>query len=149
MAVIKFTKAKKIPRHFVFQFPACRYSDVARDLILRRDQVELGRRLGSGNFGVVYLANVHVSTGGTTAAAVKEPKAGEVGEFEKEVEIVCKVHQLGGHPNIVSALGYVPEGQNRGKPLLVLEYCPLGDLKAYVVLPSPCRAMGGKSTLRT
>ena len=108
------------------------YSDVARELVLRRDQVELGRRLGSGHFGAVYLATLHRSAGGTTAAAVKEPKAGEVGEFEKEVEVVCKVHRLGSHANIVGALGYVPEGRNGGRPLLVLEYCPLGDLKAFL-----------------
>ena len=41
-----------------------------------------------------------------------------------------QVHRLDGHPNVTAMLGFVPEGQNDGVPLLALELCETGDLKS-------------------
>ena len=62
------------------------------------------------------------------AAAVKQPSRGALVDFVDEVNILCKVYHLGGHPNFASMIGFVPEGQNDGVPLLVLELCELGDV---------------------
>ena len=45
---------------------------------------------------------------------------------------LLQVHRLGGHPNVTAMLGFVPEGKNGGVPLLALELCEEGDLKAYL-----------------
>jgi len=108
------------------------YSCVEEQATMTRNQVELGKVLGKGEFGLVYRANVFGSGGGMMVAAVKQPSRGALADFSDEVDILCKICRLGGHPNVAGMIGFVPKSQNDGVPLLVLELCELGDVKAYL-----------------
>ncbi|KAI9758525.1 MAG: hypothetical protein M1835_000590 [Candelina submexicana] len=73
--------------------------------------------LGCGAFGTVYKA-INVSTGNKYAA-----KEFHSGNWKKEVEILKSVS----HEHIVTFVDFSEEQ----KPLLVMEYLPLGNLEAH------------------
>ncbi len=84
---------------------------------------QLTKRLGSGGFADVYLAE-HVYL--KTLAAVKLLQAdwtgGDVQSFQEEAIIIAKL----AHPHIVRILDF---GIERGIPYLVMEYAPNGTLR--------------------
>jgi len=115
--------------------------------VLPRSAVHLDGELGSGNFGTVFAGMVALpGAGARTACAVKEPNEEGLRDFDAELQIMAKLVQLGGHPHIVAVLGSV-KGQKGRTPMLVLELCPLGSLKALLKsqrdCPPPVREMVG------
>ena len=108
------------------------YSNVEERAVLACNQMELGKVLGTGNFGKVYEATVHLLSGEIITATVKQPNPEAHADFSDEVDILSKVSRLGGHRNIVGMVGFVREDQNQGTPLLALEHCALGDLQSYL-----------------
>ncbi|KAJ4896388.1 Protein kinase superfamily protein [Raphanus sativus] len=90
---------------------------------------ELGPKLGSGSFAVVWLAK-HRSSG--LEVAVKEidkkklsPKVRD--NLLKEISILSTIH----HPNIIRFYEAIETGD---RIFLVLEYCSGGDLAEYINL---------------
>ncbi|KAF3526291.1 hypothetical protein F2Q69_00049718 [Brassica cretica] len=90
---------------------------------------ELGRRLGSGSFAVVWLAK-HRSSG--LEVAIKEidkkklnPKVRD--SLLKEISILRTID----HPNIIRLHEAIETGD---RIFLVLEYCSGGDLAEYITL---------------
>ncbi|QDU23779.1 protein kinase domain-containing protein [Urbifossiella limnaea] len=93
------------------------------ELLVLQDY-ELGKELGHGGMGAVYLAR-HVTTGAPAAVKVMLPKvaAGEraVAHFRREIRNTAALD----HPNVVRCLGH---GFSRGAFFLVLEYCDGGSV---------------------
>ncbi len=48
----------------------------------------------------------------------------------------CTAPSSAGHPNIIGVLGCVRTGANKEPPMLVLELCTRGDLKAFLATAS-------------
>uniref|UniRef100_A0A3Q3Q6T5 receptor protein-tyrosine kinase n=1 Tax=Monopterus albus TaxID=43700 RepID=A0A3Q3Q6T5_MONAL len=90
-----------------------------------RDNVVLGRVLGSGVFGRVVEATISglIHSGSTTKAAVKMVKSQSLMS-----ELKVLVH-LGPHLNVVNLLGACTRG---GPVYLITEFCCHGDLVNYL-----------------
>jgi len=101
------------------------------EMTLNRKAVTLGDVIGEGNFGKVHsgTAKDPQRDNAVVRVAVKSPSAGARLEFEAEMEIMGQLTRLGGHDHIVRVVGCV-YGQ---RPLLVLELCQGGSLKAMLV----------------
>ena len=56
-------------------------------------------------------------------------------DFKEEMTFMGALVQIGGHRNIVGVAGFV---QNANQPLLLLEYCAFGSLKAVLVELNRC-----------
>ena len=97
-------------------------------LTLQRKAISFGDVIGEGNFGKVRagVAKDPQRGGAKIAVAIKSPSANARVEFEAEMEIMGQLTRLGGHPHIVGVVGCV----YGNRPLLVLEFCAGGNLKA-------------------
>ena len=97
-------------------------------MTLKRIAVILTKMIGEGNFGKVFLGTAEDprQNGAVIPVAIKSPSADATIEFEAEMEIMSQLTRLGGHPHIVEVVGCV-YGE---EPLLVLEFCAGGSLKA-------------------
>lgn len=87
--------------------------------------------LGHGHFGVVRKGSVKTDGDGEYPVAVKSlrdyPTSRDLEEFLGEIVLMQKVGQ---HPNIVSMIGCCLDANRQC--MLVVEYCPLGDLQTYL-----------------
>lgn len=97
-------------------------------MTLPRKSISLGDVIGQGNFGKVYAGTAKdPQRGGSKIfVAIKSPSPTARLEFEAEMEIMGQLTRLGGHPHIVGVVGCV----YGDRPLLVLEFCAGGSLKA-------------------
>jgi hypothetical protein len=97
-------------------------------MTLKRIAVTFTKMIGEGNFGKVFLGTAQDprQNGAVVPVAIKSPSADATIEFEAEMEIMSQLTRLGGHPHIVEVVGCV-YGE---PPLLVLEFCAGGSLKA-------------------
>ncbi|KAJ9585160.1 hypothetical protein L9F63_003051, partial [Diploptera punctata] len=95
-------------------------------------RLELGRQIGKGAFGRVFLARAEAIAGipGYLTVAVKKLKnkanADEVEEFLSEIAMMKRV---GRHPNVVTMLGCCTLKQPY---CMLMEYIPCGDLLQYL-----------------
>jgi len=101
------------------------------DMLLNHEDVTVSDVfLGHGHFGVVRKGALH-RVDGEYPVAVKSlrdrPSSRDLNEFLGEILLMQKV---GKHPNIVSMIGCCLDANNRC--MLVVEYCPLGDLQTYL-----------------
>lgn len=106
------------------------------DVVLSREDVVVSDVvLGHGNFGEVRKA-VLKTGGGECPVAVKwlrdHPTARDTERFVHEILLMQTV---GKHANIVSMIGCCLDANKRC--MLVVEYCPLGDLQTYLSKVSP------------
>ncbi|CAH1785216.1 unnamed protein product, partial [Owenia fusiformis] len=112
------------------------------DLLLELDNFEvsfssltLRQVIGQGAFGKVVCAELHASTrimrnAQLPMVAVKMLKDGALEEDAQNLRSEIKLmKQLGRHKNIVSMVACCTTGP---KVCLVMDYCPLGDLKNYL-----------------
>ncbi len=96
------------------------------------ERLRLGRVIGQGAFGLVYMGMAEGINGvvGPTTVAIKQLKANadelERREFLAEMEIL---KQIGRHPNIVALYGCCTLQHPQ---CVVMEYVPYGDLKQYL-----------------
>ncbi|XP_029924287.1 platelet-derived growth factor receptor beta-like isoform X2 [Myripristis murdjan] len=95
-----------------------------------RENVALGRVLGSGAFGRVVKATVSglLHSHSSTKAAVKMLKPGSSAGQSLMSELKILVH-LGPHLNVVNLLGACTRG---GPVFLITEFCRHGDLVDYL-----------------
>ncbi|MEM3062175.1 MAG: protein kinase [Nitrososphaerota archaeon] len=87
--------------------------------------IEIGNRLGGGNFGDVFKGTWN----GTTTVALKKLKSSEhLEEFAKEADVLQSLN----HPNIVRFLGIYTS--NTGEQFIVMEYLSKGSLDVLLAL---------------
>ncbi|XP_025414256.1 tyrosine-protein kinase receptor torso-like isoform X2 [Sipha flava] len=101
------------------------------DVVLRREDVIVSDVvLGHGNFGEVRKA-VLKTDGGELPVAVKWLRDHPTGrESERFIHEILLMQTVGKHVNIVSMIGCCLDVNKRC--MLVVEYCPLGDLQTYL-----------------
>jgi serine/threonine protein kinase len=96
------------------------------------DRLELGRQIGKGAFGRVFVARAEAIVGipGYSTVAVKKLKnkasSDELEEFLSEIAMMKRV---GRHPNVVTMLGCCTLKQPY---YMIMEYVPCGDLLHYL-----------------
>ncbi|XP_037135998.1 receptor-type tyrosine-protein kinase FLT3 isoform X2 [Syngnathus acus] len=101
-----------------------------------RENLELGKELGSGAFGTVVQATANGINGVSQQVAVKMLKEKHQ-EVEKEAlmsELKMLTH-IGHHNNIVNLLGACTDS---GPIYLIFQYCCHGDLLNYLKSRSEC-----------
>lgn len=92
---------------------------------INKKDVVLGKRLGGGNFGEVFLAKIGDDT--VAVKTIKEESM-ETVEFMKEAHVMKKFN----HPNLVRLIGVC----TKDLPLyIVTEYVENGDLLSYLRRP--------------
>ncbi|KAL5457393.1 hypothetical protein EMCRGX_G034645 [Ephydatia muelleri] len=93
--------------------------------------------IGHGQFGEVFRATLHKGTPGEVLVAVKTTKKNssekDKADFLKEMTVMSTLL----HPNIIRFYGAVHKAAD--SDLIVLEYLPFGDLKAYLTKTAPSR----------
>ncbi|XP_037570651.2 tyrosine-protein kinase receptor torso [Dermacentor silvarum] len=94
------------------------------------ETLELHEEIGRGAFSVVHRAHVWVGKVRETVAVkmLKDlPTSEERRNLQREIELLKLV---GKHANVVSMRAYCTMGPRLA---LVVEYCPLGDLRTYLL----------------
>lgn len=133
--VISVNRHKQMPKNSMYTFANETYSasggtstHLGSQMTLDRKTITLGKVIGEGNFGKVYLGTAKdpLRGGAIIKVAIKSPSTDALADFEAEMEIMGQLTQLGGHANIVSVVGCVYGDE----PLLVLEFCGGGSLKS-------------------
>ena len=93
---------------------------------LKRDDIQLGDRLGGGNYGEVYQAKYHKMI--VAVKTIKEDSM-ETEEFMKEAHVMKKLQ----HPNLVKLIGVC----SQSLPMyIVQEFVPHGDLLSFLRRPN-------------
>ncbi|KAK3697936.1 hypothetical protein QZH41_013018, partial [Actinostola sp. cb2023] len=98
-----------------------------------REKICIMKIIGNGAFGLVHKGRVHgigSNTVGWSVVAIKSPYAdatdAEVRDLMKEFELL---KALKPHPHVIKLLGC---GEDEGRPLVIIEYVPFGDLLGYL-----------------
>lgn len=120
------------PRHFLqLQRNAFRLLRKSGDTYeIPFETLELREKIGQGAFSVVHRAHVWLGKVRETVAVkmLKDnPTSEERRNLQREIELLKLV---GKHTNVVNMRAYCTMGPRLA---LVVEYCPLGDLKTYLV----------------
>eukprot|EP01134_Creolimax_fragrantissima_P007431 CFRG7431T1 len=93
---------------------------------IQNADIKRNRKLGSGQFGVVYSGTLRQASG-QIECAIKElvdRDAEHMEEFQKEAELMMEAHS----PNVVSCFGVTQDD-----PICIIqELMPLGDLYTYL-----------------
>ncbi|XP_048588906.1 fibroblast growth factor receptor 4 isoform X2 [Nematostella vectensis] len=98
-----------------------------------REKISILKVIGNGAFGLVYKGRVHglgTNRPGWNLVAIKSPYADasdrETRDLMKEFELL---KTLKPHPHVIKMLGC---GEDDGRPLVIIEYVPHGDLLGYL-----------------
>ncbi|TRY89941.1 hypothetical protein DNTS_032923 [Danionella cerebrum] len=112
----------------------CRGVQLMKSTDLGRHSLLYIKELGRGWFGKVLLGEVHVGLG-STQVVVKELKASASVQEQKQFLDEVQPYRVLQHPALLQCLSQCAEITPY---LLVMEHCPLGDVKGYL---RSCRAM--------
>ena len=93
----------------------------------RRQSFTYVRELGSGAFGVVSLGFMD----GKEVAYKTLKNVHDDEQFNCMIKEMNTMSNLRPHPNLVNLLGVCTEEMEQKQIYLILEYCPLGDLKTF------------------
>ena len=98
---------------------------------LNNDDVELVDKIGRGNFGDVYRANLHLKKGGKRIAAVaaKTCKVTLPEEQKKKFLLEGRILKQYDHPNIVKFIGICVQKQ---PIMIIMELVPGGSLLSFL-----------------
>ncbi|XP_055301547.1 uncharacterized protein LOC129568055 [Sitodiplosis mosellana] len=100
-----------------------------------RNKLILGKELGAGAFGIVRKATAQgiMANEEETQVAVKMVKNISSNEVMRALisELKIMVH-LGQHLNVVNLLGSVTQDIAKFELMVIVEYCPFGNLKSYL-----------------
>ncbi|XP_013389016.1 fibroblast growth factor receptor 3-like [Lingula anatina] len=104
-----------------------------RDVEIRRQNIKLMEKIGSGAFGQVFRGNIFNLDGkqNWSIAAVKTAKdtsdTSLCSEIMKELKVMLELQP---HPNVVRLLGSCT--RDDAVPLIIVEYLPNGNLQDYL-----------------
>ena len=96
----------------------------AQRAVLREHGYEMKEQIGRGGFAHVFLVS-SLRYGLDFAAKVTPYKGNLSGEDVSEIKSLMNLH----HPNIINMYDFFVEA---GELYVILEYCPLGNLRSYV-----------------
>lgn len=99
---------------------------------ISHDRLELGRQIGKGAFGRVFVARAEAIVGipGYSIVAVKKLKnKASPDELEEFLSEIAMMKRVGRHPNVVTMLGCCTLKQPY---YMIMEYVPCGDLLHYL-----------------
>ncbi|XP_031632064.1 vascular endothelial growth factor receptor 3-like [Contarinia nasturtii] len=100
-----------------------------------RDKIELGRVIGSGAFGKVYLSSAEgiLSQGEKTDVAIKMAENIADNEMMKALISELKIMiYLGKHLNVLNLLGAVTKNISKRELLIIVEFCPFGNVQSFL-----------------
>ena len=100
----------------------------------RNNAFTVGKEIGKGNFGSVYIGKLNWLHGNGTKVAVKSISTlvneKELRDALVEIKVMGDVNP---RLNLVSMIGScTSEAKSRGKIWLILEFCSYGDLRQYL-----------------
>ena len=95
----------------------------------------MGYLLGQGQYGAVYVGTADNIYGPeTTKVAVKQAKHGsDQNQFYAIIDELKILSNLAMHPNLVNLLGACTSNSHLNEVYLLLEFCPFGDLKKFLL----------------
>jgi len=101
---------------------------------INRNSFTVGKEIGKGNFGSVYIGKINWHDGAGTKVAIKSiPTSMNEKELRDALIEVKVMGEVNPRLNLVSMIGAcTSEAKSRGKIWLILEYCSFGDLKQYL-----------------
>ncbi|XP_014212347.1 vascular endothelial growth factor receptor 3-like, partial [Copidosoma floridanum] len=103
---------------------------------ISRENVRLGKELGSGAFGVVYKAEAHgiIAEKSISTVAVKTIRKNAdlmyISTLAKELKIMI---YLGQHLNVINLLGACTKNIAKRELLVIVEFCRFGNLRSYLL----------------
>jgi hypothetical protein len=100
-----------------------------------KDNFTISHLIGEGQFGTVFVGTARGIYGpGDTKVAIKQVKntldENQLTTIIDELKILSNFHM---HINLVNLLGACTTDINKNEVYLLLEYCPFGDLKDFLV----------------
>eukprot|EP00095_Tigriopus_kingsejongensis_P002783 snap_masked-scaffold623_size123039-processed-gene-0.5 protein:Tk02783 transcript:snap_masked-scaffold623_size123039-processed-gene-0.5-mRNA-1 annotation:"hypothetical protein DAPPUDRAFT_302459" len=105
-------------------------------LEIDRPNFKMGQLLGSGNFGAVYVGEATglLHPGSVSTVAIKTVSdALDVSQFSSLMGEMKILTNLDLNLNLINLLGSCTTHIDQGELWLLLEYCPHGDLKSYII----------------
>ena len=101
-----------------------------------RNKFEIGRKLGGGSFGSVHegLVEDPIQPGQMNKVAIKSVKNSL--DPAQTYALICEIKvldKLEYHLNLVNMVGACTTEFKSGKIWLLLEYCPHGDMKNFLL----------------
>ncbi|XP_055301213.1 vascular endothelial growth factor receptor 1-like [Sitodiplosis mosellana] len=100
-----------------------------------KEQLKLGSTLGSGAYGVVLkaIAQQILPNEEKSTVAVKMAKRNCENEEMRALVMELKILiHLGHHDNVVNLLGAVTTNKEKRELMIIVEYCPFGNVKKYL-----------------
>lgn len=88
------------------------------------DDFEIGKYLGSGTFGNVFLA-MHIKSGFVVAIKILEKAKIDTKNYAKQLRRELEIHINLKHPNILAMYGYFYDNKS---VYMILEYAPSGEM---------------------
>ncbi|TRY77398.1 hypothetical protein TCAL_11860 [Tigriopus californicus] len=105
-------------------------------LEIDRENFKIGQLLGSGNFGSVYVGEACglLHPGSLDTVAIKTvADLLDVSQFSSLMGEMKILTNLDLHLNLVNLLGSCTSLIDQGELWLLIEYCPYGDLKTFII----------------
>uniref|UniRef100_K1QVV7 FL cytokine receptor n=1 Tax=Magallana gigas TaxID=29159 RepID=K1QVV7_MAGGI len=119
------------PLYVATPHSSCQEPLLIDDMEICLENLQLLEVIGEGAFGKVHKGEYRQDNGKLSIVAVKMLK--EFADKTEEKSLLKEIEamkQLGNHPNIVGMLGYCTQSSSL---CLIMDFCPLGDLRQYLL----------------
>uniref|UniRef100_A0A7G3AU30 Protein tyrosine kinase n=1 Tax=Lutzomyia longipalpis TaxID=7200 RepID=A0A7G3AU30_LUTLO len=116
------------------QKEADEFKDLCDHYNFPKENLEFGKNLGMGAFGVVKHAYAHGLDGGEekTPVAVKTTRGNYKQDREALMSEIKIMAHIGQHKNVVNLMGIIRQGDSTDELMIMVEYCSLGNVQDYL-----------------